>query len=332
MRKPDLPLEPVLPPSVTPMLAQAAAGPLDSADYAYEVKWDGMRVLVGADGDRLTFRTRNNLEAADRFPELAALREALKPRRAVLDGEIVRLVDGRPSFDSLQHRIQASNPYDIRRLAVAEPAALILFDLLRLEDEWLVDRPWEERRRALEAALTPGPLVQLSLVVPDGRALWESVGALGLEGVMAKRRNARYSPGQRSPAWLKIKQQKTVEAVVGGWSEGTGSRASALGALIVGAYDDDHKLVPIGRVGSGFDQQGLIETLSALQEIEIPTCPFLVRPDSPTRAHWVRPDLVCEVRYQNWSADNNLRFPVFVRWRPDRSAADIFLSDLRGQG
>jgi bifunctional non-homologous end joining protein LigD len=328
MRKQDLPLEPVLPPTFAPMLAQAADGPLDSADYAYEVKWDGMRVVVGADGDHLTFRTRNNLEAAERFPELAALREALKPRRAVLDGEIVRLVEGRPSFDALQHRIQASNPYDIRRLAVTEPAALILFDLLRFEDEWLVDQPWEERRRRLEDSVIAGPLIQLSLVVPDGRALWQSVGALGLEGVMAKRRSARYSPGQRSPAWLKIKHAKTVEAVVGGWSEGTGSRASALGALIVGAWDDDHRLVPIGRVGSGFDQSGLIETLQALQQIEIPTCPFRVKPDSNTRPHWVRPELVCEVRYQNWSADGNLRFPVFVRWRPDRRADDIYLSDL----
>lgn len=331
MRKSDLPLEPVLPATLAPMLAQPADGPLDSAEYAYEVKWDGMRVLVGADGDHLTFRTRNNLEAADRFPELAALRAALAPRRAVLDGEIVRLVDGRPNFDALQHRIQASNPYDIRRLAVAEPAAFIAFDLLRWEDEWLLDRPWEERRRRLEEALSPGPLIQLSLVADDGRPLWQSVAALGLEGVMAKRRNARYHPGQRSPAWLKIKHQKTVEAVVGGWSEGTGSRSSALGALIVGAYDDDHKLVPIGRVGSGFDQAGLIETLRVLQELEIPACPFVTRPDSNTRPHWVRPDLVCEVRYQNWSADNNLRFPVFVRWRPDRVAADIFLADLLAQ-
>lgn len=317
--------EPVLPFGFAPMLASSAEGPLDSPDYAYEVKWDGMRVLVGLDGDRLTFRTRNQIEAADRFPELAALRECVGARRAVLDGEIVRLVDGKPNFGALQHRIHASNPHDIRRLAASEPAALILFDLLREEDEWLLDRPWEERRARLERLVKPNGLVQLSLVCPDGRPLWESVCAMGLEGVMAKRRNARYEPGKRSPAWLKIKCQQTVDLVVGGWSEGSGSRSSALGALIVGAYDDDAKLVPVGRVGSGFDQQGLIETLKALQMIEIPDCPFRSRPESDTKPHWVRPDLVCEVRYQGWSADGKLRFPVFLRWRPDRRASDIFL-------
>lgn len=307
------------------MLACSAEGPLDSPDYAYEVKWDGMRVLVGLEEERLTFRTRNQIEAANRFPELAALRECVAARRAVLDGEIVRLVDGKPNFGALQYRIHASNPHDIRRLAAAEPAALILFDLLRVEEEWLIDQPWEARRKRLEELVSPGPLVQLSLVCPDGRPLWDSVCTMGLEGVMAKRRTARYEPGKRSPGWLKIKCQQTVDLVVGGWSEGTGSRSSALGALIVGAYDEDGKLVNVGRVGSGFDQQRLIEAHKVLQMLEIPDCPFKTRPDSDTRPHWVRPDLVCEVRYQGWSADGKLRFPVFLRWRADRRATDIFL-------
>src|SRR5688500_10363594 len=102
---------PVLPAGFGPMLATSASGPLDSPDYAYEVKWDGMRVLVGLDGERLTFRTRNQIEAVERFPELAVLRDCVRPSRAVLDGEIVRLVDGKPNFGSLQYRIHASNPH-----------------------------------------------------------------------------------------------------------------------------------------------------------------------------------------------------------------------------
>lgn len=316
---------PVLPPSLLPMLATSAQGPLDSPDYAYEVKWDGMRVLIGVDGDRLSLRTRNHLEAADRFPELAVLREAVQPGQVILDGEIVRLVDGIPNFGALQYRIHASNPYDIRRLMVEQPVALIVFDILRSGDEWLMDRPWEERRSRLEACVTPGPVVQLSLVCPDGRPLWDSVCAMGLEGVMAKRRNAKYEAGRRSPAWLKIKCQQTIDLVVGGWTEGTGSRSSGLGALIVGAYDDDARLIPLGRVGSGFDQAGLIEALHVLKQLEIPECPFRTRPDADTKPHWVRPELVCEVRYQGWSQDNKLRFPVFMRWRADRRASDVFL-------
>lgn len=318
---------PVLPAGFAPMLATAADGPLDSRDYAYEVKWDGMRVLIGLDGDHTTYRTRNKIEAVDRFPELAVLRSMVRPRKAVFDAEVVSLVNGVPNFGALQHRIHASNPHDIRRLAAEEPVALIIFDMLREEDEWLVDLPWEERRKRLEAAVTPGPFVQLSLVCPDGRTLWESVCAMGLEGVMAKRRNAKYEAGRRSPAWLKIKCQKTVDLVVGGWSEGSGSRSSALGALILGMYDASDRLVFVGRVGSGFDQQGLVDSLKAIRQLEIPESPFYGPADSSTRPHWMRPELVCEVRFQNWTLDRKIRFPIFLRWRPDKIATEIRLDD-----
>jgi DNA ligase D-like protein (predicted ligase) len=309
------------------MLAQAAEGPLSSADYAYEVKWDGMRVLCGVDGERLSFHTRNRIEAVSRFPELGVLRESLRSGGAVLDGEIVRLVEGKPNFGSLQRRIQLANPRDIQWMAEAEPAALILFDLLRVGDEWLLDRPWEERRALLEREVAVGPAVQLSPVWPDGRPLWDTAVALGLEGVMAKRRNSRYQPGKRTPAWLKIKTFQTVEAVVCGWTEGTGSRGHALGALILACYADG-ELRYIGRAGSGFDQDGLIQSLKLLQSREVPDCPLPERPDSDTRPHWVRPELVCEVKIAGWSNDGRIRFPVFMRWRPDKGPSECVLESM----
>jgi bifunctional non-homologous end joining protein LigD len=313
---------PVLPLTLAPMLAQAAEGPLEAADHAYEVKWDGMRVMVGVEDGRLSLLTRNRIEAATRFPELSRIGEQVRAPQAILDGEIVRLVNGKPNFGSLQLRIQAANPRDIRNMAEAEPAALILFDLLRAEDECLLNRPWEERRRRLEALVDPSPTLQISPVWPNGRVLWETVSSLGMEGVMAKRRSARYTPGKRTPAWLKIKACQTVDAVVGGWTEGTGSRSDTLGALILGLPVDGH-FVYIGRVGTGFDMPGLEQAVTLLRAIETPDCPFLGRPDTDRRPHWVQPHLVCEVKHLGWSNDARLRFPVFLRWRPDRHSSSL---------
>lgn len=312
----------LLPPDLAPMLAQAADGPLDSSDYAYEVKWDGMRVLVGLDGDRLTLRTRNGIEAADRFPELAELRQAVRVTSAILDGEIVRLVDGKPNFGSLQRRIQLSNPRDVYRMAQSEPAALVLFDVLRTGHEPIMVRSWEERRCRLEEVVEPGAVIQLSPIWSDGKQLYDTVCSLGLEGVMAKRRLSRYTPGRRSPAWLKIKTCKTVEAIVGGWTEGSGYRTDSLGALLLGWFADG-EFVFLGHVGTGFDQGGLDEAMRVLKPLETAECPFHPRPATNARPHWVRPEAVCEVRYADWSADGRLRFPVFERWRPDRDAADV---------
>ena len=315
----------ILPLTVAPMLAQPAEGALDSPDFAYEVKWDGMRVIAGVDGDRLSLVTRNRIEAFPRFPELAALREALGCRSAALDGEIVRMVNGRPDFHALQSRIQLAEPREIRHLSTAEPAALILFDLLCCDGEWLLNEPWETRRSRLEALVRQGETVQLSPVATDGRALWQTVTALGMEGVMAKRRSSRYAPGKRSPDWLKLKRTHTVDAVVGGWTEGSGSRADAFGALIVGCYEDG-KLRCVGHVGTGFEAANYPEVIRLLAGIEVPNCPFGEVPEVNSPAHWVRPIAVCEVKHYGWTFDGVLRHPVFVRWRPDKPAAECRLA------
>jgi len=246
------------------------------------------------------------------------VRGAVTAARVILDGEIVRMVDGKPSFGALQHRLQLTAPAEIARLSREEPAALILFDVLRLEDEWLTGRPWEERRRRLEEALRPSEAVQLSPVFPRGDTLFETVARMGLEGVMAKRRAGRYYPGQRSGEWLKIKNQQTLDAVVGGWTEGTGTRAETLGALMLG-IPAPQGLVYVGNVGSGFSDELLEPSAQLLRGIEVPECPFEGPPPrTDRRPHWVRPALVCEVRHLGWTVDARLRFPVFLRWRPDK--------------
>jgi bifunctional non-homologous end joining protein LigD len=311
----------VLPATLRPMLASAADGPLDSSAHAYEIKWDGMRVLAGVEGGRISLRSRNGIEAAPRFPELADLGERVAGGCAVLDGELVTLRDSRPNFWTLQQRIQASRPERIRELADTTPAAFIVFDLLRAGDEWLLTEPWTARRHRLEQLLEPGDTVQLSPVWTDGRALWSTAVDLGLEGIMAKHRAGRYHPGARTRDWLKIKVHDTVDAVVCGWTEGAGERRGSLGALVLGQFEAG-RLVYIGHVGSGFNLPGLHEALELLRPLETTSSPFNPPPVVNGRAHWLRPELVCEVRRQGVSAEGRLRSPVFVRWRPDKPAGE----------
>lgn len=322
----------VLPPELRPMLAVPAEGPLEAAEYAYEVKWDGMRALVGVDRGQVTLCSRNGIDATSRFPELAAVREVLSLERAVLDAEIVRLVDGKPSFWALQPRIQACDPREIARLAEEQPTALIVFDLLRAGDQWLLDQTWAERRDRLEQLLGSSSRVLLSPSSPDGRSMWEAVRKLGLEGVVAKRRTSRYRPGKRSTDWLKIKLVETVDVVVGGWTEGAGARKGGLGALLVGMPWGDHGALEFaGHVGTGFDRAALEEARARLARLQTHESPFWPSPKPNGPVHWVRPELVCEVRHHGWTDEGRLRAPVFVGWRLDKDARECMPVEGRTQ-
>lgn len=300
------------------MLATAAEGPLDSPELAYEVKWDGIRVLVGVRGERVELLTRNGIECAARFPELSAVCSRLRRPDALLDGEVLRLEQGRPSFWALQRRLHTTDSRRIAALAREEPCVLMLFDILRRGDEPLTGRPWQERRRILEEEVEAEARVQLSPVWPSGEKLWEVASRLELEGVLAKRRSGLYHPGKRTADWLKIKVHHTLDTVVVGWTEGAGERRGLPGALLL-ALNTPAGLIGVGHVGTGFDRRALAEALALLQPLEVPRCPLPETPRTNARAHWVRPERVCEVRHQGWSAGGKLRAPVFLRWRPDKS-------------
>jgi bifunctional non-homologous end joining protein LigD len=301
--------------------------------WVYETKWDGMRVLTEVGPDGVAAWSGNGKDAAAAFPELAALGPALAPVEALLDGEVVALDDrGRPSFERLQHRMHVTSAAEARRRAADVPVGYVVFDLLRLAGHDLTGQPWRDRRRLLDALaddLPPG--IDVATVYEDGPDLLAAVTRQGLEGVMAKRVDAPYLPGRRSRSWVKVKVRRHDEMVVGGWSGGLGNREGKLGSLLVGFFDPvpgGETPGPLrygGRVGSGFTSGELDRMGARLAALATDVCPFDPPPPPLHRkgAHWVRPEVVVEVEYGEWTVEGRLRHPVYLGERTDKAAVDV---------
>ncbi len=321
MDPPEDPGRGPMPERIAPMLAKAAKGlPPDDARWAYEIKWDGVRAIVYSEPGRLRLESRNHNDITAAYPELRALNRALSSHRAILDGEIVAFgEDGKPSFGRLQSRMHVSSESAARRRAKDCPVALLIFDLLWLDGHALTDLPYEERRERLAALGLQGPRWQTpDHVVGDGAAVLEASRASGLEGVVAKRLDSPYLPGRRSPCWLKVKNVRREDVVVGGWLAGEGRRRERIGALLVGVPEDG-RLRYAGRVGTGFTDAELTRLAATLEER--PDSPFQGGPAPPRDAVWVQPTRVAEVEFTEWTADGMLRHPSYKGLREEAPAA-----------
>jgi bifunctional non-homologous end joining protein LigD len=308
---------------------KATSGSLPTGQgWIYEIKWDGMRIVADVSASGLRAWTANGREATVAFPELGVLAAALAPVEAMLDGEVVALdSDGRPSFAYLQHRMHVTSAADARRRAGEKPVAYVVFDLLRLDGHDLTGLPWRDRRRLLEQLaddLPPG--IDVAPVYDDGPALLAACREQGLEGVVAKRVDAPYTPGRRARSWIKVKVRQHDEFLVGGWAPGEGNRAGRLGSLLVGFRDEPGgALLYAGRVGSGFTASELERMSRLLAALAVPDCPFDPRPPAAQArlAHWVTPEVVVEVAYGEWTPDGRLRHPVYMAQRLDVEPADV---------
>ncbi len=312
-----------MPRFVAPMLASSASLPADDADWAFEVKWDGVRAIVVCELSGLRVLSRNGNEISEAYLELTGLKDALGSRRAILDGEIVAFnAEGRPSFEALQSRIHLRGESAVQREAQRIPITLMLFDLLWLDDHSLIDAPYSERRALLDGlALSDNRWQTPAYLLGEGAAMLQVTRELGLEGVVAKRLDSRYAPGRRSRTWLKVKHTARQEFVIGGWTTGKGSRASRFGALHLGVYEDG-VLRYAGRVDTGYVDSELDRLLALLQPREQTTSPFEgVQP--PRGARFVKPELVCEVEFTEWTSVGLLRHPVYKGLRDDKSARDV---------
>jgi bifunctional non-homologous end joining protein LigD len=335
---------PPAPETLDPMLA-TLADPSDlgnESDWAFEMKWDGVRVLVQLDHGHVQLRSRRGRDETARSPDLIEDLAALPCEQAVLDGEIVALDDaGAPRFEKLQPRMNLTRPADIAAAAAAAPAQVMLFDLLSLNGQSLLPQPYEVRRELLESLAHPedpssgsgtassgpgsvGSRVHVPAVFDgDLTAALDASEAFRLEGVVAKRRGSTYEPGRRSSAWLKIKHRRTQAVVIGGWRVGRGNRAGTFGSLLVGVPGPDG-LTYAGRVGSGFNDAGLVEAMRQLAPLARATSPFVDVPHEDARdATWVEPRLVGEVFYAERTGSNRLRAPVWRGWRPDLAPTDV---------
>ncbi len=300
------------------MLAEVAPGPFDDPGWCFELKYDGYRLVCQKRGKGVTLHHRKGNDVTEQYPEIARAL-ATWPGDVVLDGEVVVLDDeGRPSFERLQARGQRSRPEEIARAAAEHPVTYFAFDLLSLAGLDARPLPLEARKLALRA-LVPrlGPVRYADHVDREGAALFALVRERGLEGVMAKRLDAPYRAG-RSPSWKKVKVERFGDFVVVGLTPPKGGRPS-FGALELAVFEEG-ALRYVGRVGSGFTDEELARVPSALQTIDEAPCTGPI-PREPGR-RWVRPSLVVEVRYQEWVGDGILRFPVFVRTRPDKRPED----------
>ncbi|HVA33229.1 MAG TPA: non-homologous end-joining DNA ligase, partial [Candidatus Baltobacteraceae bacterium] len=296
------------------MLATLIDEPFDDDDWLFEIKWDGYRAICTIDDTgRLTLVSRNGLDMLARFPGLAGLADAFESVPIVIDGEIVSLdSEGRSAFQRLQES-QKTN-------AVLTYAA---FDVIYADGRDLRKRPLEERKALLERLIRDEQLVVYSKhVVGKGKALFARAQQRQLEGIVGKKRGSTYQE-RRSRDWVKIKAQCEQEFVIGGWTEPRGSR-QGFGALLLGAYDAG-KFRYVGHVGTGFSNKFLLELHGRLLKLARKTCPFDTAVEGNMKAHWVKPQLVAEVRFTEWTRDRLLRQPAFLGLRPDKSAADVTL-------
>ena len=230
-----------------PMLATPAAALPSGPDWAHEVKWDGMRLLVDIHDGRLTLSSRNGNDVTASFPELAGLAHTYAD--VLLDGEVVALEDGLPSFAALAERMHVKDPRKAQRLAARRPVTLMVFDVLRLFGQDVTGLPWTGRRDLLERLDLRGPSWQVPQAYADGAQLLEATLEQGLEGIVSKRRAAAYAEGRRSPDWRKMSHRLTLSAVIGGWRAEIGNDAR-LGAVLLG-LPHPHGWAYAGRMGSG---------------------------------------------------------------------------------
>ena len=304
-------------PPYRPQLAQPIAAPPQGDGWVHEVKYDGYRIGAAIERGRAKLWSRRGKDWTREFPEVAAAVRGLPVRSALLDGEVAALLpDGRTSFQALQNAFSAG---------ARPPLAYFVFDLLFLDGEDLSPRPLLERKASLERILGTGRgIVRYAPhVVGGGPAVYREAVRLRLEGIVSKRADAPYRPG-RGAAWAKVKSFQRQELVIGGFTEPEGAARDGIGALLVG-FHEGRSLRFAGKVGTGFTNAVARSLRARLDRLVQDDCPFTPCPGGPLgrSAHWVRPELVCEVAFSEWTHDGKVRQSSFQGLREDKPADDV---------
>jgi bifunctional non-homologous end joining protein LigD len=320
-----------IPTAIHPMLATPVDKPFDDPGWIFEIKWDGYRAVAFIDGGKARLVSRNQNDLTHQYPELEELPKLLKTRAAVLDGEIVALDEqGRSSFSLMQQRTGLRSGGRRAAPRADVPIVYYLFDLLYLDGYDLHRVALEDRKAALSEIIVPNPLARYSDHFPNGTALFEAAKQQGLEGILAKRRGSIYEE-RRSHDWLKIKITHSLECVIGGYTDPEGSR-EYFGSIVLGLYDPKGQLIHVGQAGSGFDHKTLRQMWELLYQRETNRSPFHGGVDALRKVHWVKPELVAEIKFSEWTHEtgeggSKLRAPVFLGLRDDKDPKECTLED-----
>lgn len=317
-----------LPGFLPPMRARAGALPPtgEDGDWAYEFAWQGQRTIARAQGGRVQLFDEAGSDVTRIFPELRGMGEELGATEALLDGEIVVLDQGVPSQEGLDRRQQAGDTRQAHRLKARLPAVYLAFDVLHLDGRSCLELPYLERRKLLTGLRLAGPSWQTpEHYVGDGGSVVRAGRANGLSGVVTKRVDGPYLPGRKSPDWTVVAGVRVQEVVIGGWQAGEGNRSSSFGSLLLGVPHGD-ALRYVGSVGTGFDAETLRSLAGRLRRLERKRSPFHSPPSGKDRnVHWVRPEIVGEVVFRDWTKAGWLRSPRWRGLRPNREASEVEL-------
>jgi bifunctional non-homologous end joining protein LigD len=300
-----------MPSVIKPMLATLVDEPFSDPDWIFETKWDGYRSVCFLKNGEARFVSRNQIEMTPQYPELRNIAKHVRAREAILDGEICALDDqGIPRFQMLQRKSGAQRP----------PIVYFVFDLLYVDGYDLTACTVVERKAKLAEILQPANVIKLSdHIEGDGEAFFREIEKFRLEGMMAKRAVSKYV-SKRSSDWLKIKTIMRQEVVIGGYTQPRGTR-SYFGSLVCGLYRGK-QLEYVAHVGGGFNEKLLASIFKRMQPLKTDKGPFVSVPKTNEPVQWLKPTLVAEVKFSEWTAENRLRHPVFVGMREDKDPRD----------
>lgn len=305
--------------TIEPMLADVSSLPANADEYAYELKWDGIRALIAVEEGQVRIRTRNHNDVTKQFPELHTVDKTFRATCGLFDGEIVSLDKvGRPVFKKVISRLMSTGESSIIKLSKTSPVYCYIFDCLYLDGRTLVNEPYLKRREWLKDAIRTDTSYRISEMIEDGEALFNAARDHELEGIMAKRKDGRYLPAKRSDSWLKIKIRNTSEVVLIGYTKGKGDRGKTFGALHI-AEQNGSELLYRGKVGTGFDDATMKDIFKEIKKLEEIKKPIKEKTLDDRVSTWIAPHIIAEVTYSKLTPDKMFREPVFVRLRPDLS-------------